>query len=76
MRGGGGAAASAGRGSRTSRTRCWIEVGRGGVDTALPQVRLNIARACDCMIECKGEARLCTGDKKTLHNQPFERVRL
>jgi hypothetical protein len=26
---------------------CGIEVGRGGVDTALPQVQFNIAQACD-----------------------------
>ncbi len=62
--GGGGAAASAGRGSTTSRTRCGIEVGGGGVDAALPQVRFNIARASDCMIEREGEARWCIGDKK------------
>ncbi len=63
--GGGGAAASAGRGSTTSRTRCGIEVGGGGVDAALPQVRFNIARASDCMIWREGEARWCTGDKNT-----------
>jgi hypothetical protein len=44
---------------------CGIEVGRGGVDTALPQVQFNIARARGCMIECKGETRWCTGDKNT-----------
>jgi hypothetical protein len=43
---------------------CGIEVGGGGVDTALPQVRFNIARARDCMIEREGETRWCTGDKK------------
>ncbi len=43
---------------------CGIEVGGGGVVTALPQVQFNIARACDCMIELKGEIRWCTGDKK------------
>ncbi len=53
-----------GRGSRTSQTRCGIEVGRGAVDAALPQVRFNIAQASNCMIECKGKARWCTGDKK------------
>jgi hypothetical protein len=57
-------AASAGRGSRTSRTRCGIEVGGGGVDAALPQMRFNIAQASDCMIEREREARWCTGDKK------------
>jgi hypothetical protein len=34
-----------------------IKVGGGGVDTALPQVRFNIAQARGCMIECKGETR-------------------
>jgi hypothetical protein len=43
---------------------CGIEVGKGGVETALPQVRFNIARARNCMIERKGETRWCTGDKK------------
>jgi hypothetical protein len=57
-------AASAGHGSTTSRTRCGIEVDGGGVDAALPQVRFNIARARDCMIEHEGEAKWCTGDKK------------
>ncbi len=57
-------AASAGRGSTMSRTRCGIEVGGGGVDAALPQVQFNIARASDCMIEREGEARWCRGDKK------------
>jgi hypothetical protein len=60
----GGAVALAGRGSTTYRTRCGIEVGGGGVDSDLPQVQFNIAQACDCMIERKGEARWCTGDKK------------
>jgi hypothetical protein len=71
----GGAVASAGRGSTTSRTRCRIEVGGGGVDTALPQVLFNLSQASDCMIEHKGEARWCTGDK-THNNQTFERVQL
>jgi hypothetical protein len=44
---------------------CGIEVGRGGVDTALPWVQFNIARSHDCMIEHKGETRWCTGDKNT-----------
>jgi hypothetical protein len=44
---------------------CGIEVLGGWVDTALPQVQFNIAQAQDCMIECKGETRLCTGDKNT-----------
>jgi hypothetical protein len=52
----GGVGALAGRGSATSRMHCGMEVGGGGVDTALPQVRFNIARASDCMIERKGEA--------------------
>jgi hypothetical protein len=43
---------------------CEIEVGGGGVDTALPQVRFNIARARNCMTEHGGETRWCTGDKK------------
>ncbi len=43
---------------------CGIEVCGGRVDTALPQVRFNIARAHNCMIECKGETRWCTGDDK------------
>ncbi len=31
----------------------------------------------DCMIECKGEARWCTGDNKTHNtNQLFKRVQL
>jgi hypothetical protein len=47
-----------------SQTRCGIEVGGGGVDTAHPQVQCNIAPACNCMIEHDGEARWCTGDKK------------
>jgi hypothetical protein len=59
----GGAVALAGRGLTASWTRCGIEVGGGGVDTALPQVQFHIARACDCMIERKGEASWCTGDK-------------
>ncbi len=42
---------------------CGIEVRGGWVDTALPQVRFNIARAHNCMIERKGETRWCTGDK-------------
>ncbi len=44
---------------------CGIEVSGGGVDTALPQVRFNIERARDCMIERKEETRWCTGDKNT-----------
>jgi hypothetical protein len=43
---------------------CGIEVSRGGVDTALPQVQFNIARAHNCMMEPEGESRWCTGDKK------------
>jgi hypothetical protein len=42
-----------------------IEVHGGGVDTALPQMRFNIARGHDCMIEHKGEIRWCTCDKNT-----------
>jgi hypothetical protein len=63
--GGGGAVASAGCGSGTSQMRCGIKVDGGGADTALPQVLFNIAQAYNCMIECKGEARWCTGDKNT-----------
>jgi hypothetical protein len=48
----------------TSWMHCGIEVSRGGVDSALPQVQFNIARACNCMIEHKGETRWCTIDKK------------
>jgi hypothetical protein len=36
---------------------CGVEVSRGGVDTALPQVRFKIAQARDCMIEHEGETR-------------------
>jgi hypothetical protein len=43
---------------------CGVEVGREGVETARPQVRFNIARAHNCMIERKGETRWCTGDKR------------
>jgi hypothetical protein len=34
---------------------CGIEVGSGGIDTALPQMQFNMAQAHDCMIEHKGE---------------------
>jgi hypothetical protein len=54
---------------------CGIEVCRGMVDTALPQVRFKIARAHDCMVERKGETRWCTGDE-THNSQPFKRVQL
>ncbi len=43
---------------------CGIEVGGGGVDTALPQVQFNIAQAHNRMIERKGKTRWCAGDKK------------
>jgi hypothetical protein len=44
---------------------CGIEVGGGGVDTALSQVRFNIAQACNCMIEHKRKTRWCTVTKNT-----------
>ncbi len=53
--------------ARCGSTMSWMAVGlksaEEGLILALPQLRFDIARARDCMIERKGETRSCTGDK-------------